>query len=156
MWGAASTSPPILRQAVAADIPGMQRVRHAVRENRLVSLVIPAESYREAIETTGRGWVIEADGEVVAFAVGAARTGNVWALFVDPAHERCGFGRRLLDTLVAWGWSVGLERLHLSTAPGTRAEGFYAAAGWRRTGVTPDGEVAFELRRSDQTPAPPR
>ncbi|MBK7350189.1 MAG: GNAT family N-acetyltransferase [Gemmatimonadetes bacterium] len=147
--------PAALRQALLSDIPAMQRVRHAVRENRLVSLVIPAEAYREAIEDTGRGWVIEVDDEVVAFAVVNARTGNVWALFVDPAHERCGFGRRLLDTLVAWGWSVGLKRLHLSTAPGTRAEGFYEAAGWRRTGLTPDGEVAFELRRSDQTPAPP-
>ena len=147
--------PPILRQAIAADIPGMQRVRHAVRENRLVSLVIPAEAYREAIETTGRGWVVEADGEVVAFAVGNARTGNVWALFVDPAHERRGHGRRLLDTLVAWGWAAGLERLHLSTAPGTRAEGFYAAAGWRRAGLTPDGEVAFELRRNERGAGPP-
>ena len=147
--------PPILRQALLSDIPAMQRVRHAVRENRLASLVIPAEAYREAIEDTGRGWVIEVDGEVLAFAVVNAQTGNVWALFVDPTHERRGFGRQLLDALVAWGWSAGLERLYLSTAPGTRAEGFYAAAGWRRTGLTPDGEVAFELRRSDQTPAPP-
>lgn len=138
----------ILRQAHSSDIPGMQRVRDAVRENRLVSLVIPAENYLQAIESTGRGWVIESGGEVVAFAVGNAQTGNIWALFVDPAHERRGFGRRLHDTMVEWLWSVGLERLHLSTSPGTRAERFYDIAGWRRAGTTPDGEVAFELRKS--------
>ena len=30
-----------LRLAARADVPGMQRVRHAVKENRLVSRVIP-------------------------------------------------------------------------------------------------------------------
>jgi GNAT superfamily N-acetyltransferase len=32
---------------------------------------------------------------VVAFAIGDATIGNIWALFVDPRHERRGFGRRL-------------------------------------------------------------
>jgi GNAT superfamily N-acetyltransferase len=144
---ASKTMSSILRQAERADIAGMQRVRHAVRENRLVSLVISDDSYLEAIETTGRGWVIESEGDVVAFAIGNATTGNIWALFVDPTHERLGHGRRLHDVMVEWLWSVGLERLHLSTSPGTRAERFYEIAGWRRTGLTPQGEVAFELRK---------
>jgi GNAT superfamily N-acetyltransferase len=90
----------MLRQAVAADIPGIQRVRHSVRENRLVSTTINDEQVREAIELTGRGWVITSAGDVVAFAVGNATNGNIWALFVHPDHERRGYGRLLHDTMV--------------------------------------------------------
>jgi GNAT superfamily N-acetyltransferase len=134
----------MLRPATFADVPGMQRVRHAVRENRLVSLVISDEDVRKAIEQTGRGWVIELGNEVVAFAIGNALDGNVWALFVDPDHERRGYGRQLHDTMLAWLRSQGLRRVWLTTDPGTRAQGFYESAGWRLAGTTDDGELRYE------------
>jgi hypothetical protein len=59
-----------LRQARRGDIPAMHRVRLAVRENRLTSSAITEQHYLPAIEETGRGWVIEVSGTVVAFAVG--------------------------------------------------------------------------------------
>lgn len=135
----------MLRQAGAADIPGIQRVRASVRENRLVSTVISDADVLSAINELGRGWVIETDGQVVAFAIGNKTTGNIWALFVDPEHEKRGHGRRLHDTMLEWLWSQGLTRLWLSTTPGTRAEGFYERAGWQRAGFTESGEVRFEM-----------
>ena len=123
----------------------MHRVRMSVRENKLVSTVITEADTREAIEVTGRGWVIELDGQIVAFAVGNAQTGNIWALFVHPDYEKRGYGRRLFDEMVSWLWSVGLQKLWLSTEPGTRAERFYNAAGWKYTGRTERGESRFEL-----------
>ncbi len=54
----------MVRQAIAADVAGIQRVRWAVRENRLVSRVIADTEVLEAIEVTGRGWVVEKHGEV--------------------------------------------------------------------------------------------
>jgi GNAT superfamily N-acetyltransferase len=134
----------MLRQATLADIVAMHRVRTSVRENRLVSTVISDDDYREHIETLGRGWVIEIGGEIVAFAIVNARDGNVWALFVHPEHERRGHGRRLHDAMIAWCWERGLSKLWLTTAPGTRAERFYAAAGWSRAGVV-GSELRFEL-----------
>ena len=134
----------ILRPAERRDVLAIQRVRHSVRENRLTSTVISDADVVEAIERTGRGWVVEVDGEVVAFAVGNAETGNIWALFVDPAHEGRGHGRRLHDEMLAWLWGRGLERLWLTTAPGTRAQRFYEAAGWQNGGVQPSGELLFE------------
>lgn len=80
--------------------PGMHRVRMAARENRLTSTVITEESYVPAIEDTGRGWVVEDQASVIAFAIGNALTGNIWALFVDPEHEGRGHGRRLHDAMV--------------------------------------------------------
>jgi GNAT superfamily N-acetyltransferase len=136
----------MLRQATSSDIAAMHRVRTAVRENRLVSTVISDDDYREHIEMLGRGWVIEIGGEIVAFAIANARDGNVWALFVHPEHERRGHGRRLHEAMIDWCWRHGLSKLWLTTAPGTRAERFYDAAGWSRAGVV-GGELRFELLR---------
>lgn len=137
----------VLRQALASDIADIQRVRRSVHENRLVSTVITDAHVQEAIENTGRGWVIETEDAVVAFAIGNAANGNIWALFVHPDHERRGYGRLLHDTMIGWLWSTGLHRLWLTTQPGTRAQGFYEAAGWRLVAVTDSGEVRFERYR---------
>ena len=117
----------------------------AVRENRLVSLVIADEDVRQAIEHEGRGWVVEVQGEVVAFAIGRATTRNVWALFVDPEHEGRGYGRRLHDTMLEWFRSMGIGRVWLTTEPGTRAQRFYERAGWQCSGFSEHGELRYEI-----------
>jgi GNAT superfamily N-acetyltransferase len=142
----------ILRQARREDIGGMHRVRLAVRENRLTSTVITERDYIPAIESTGRGWVIDCGRRIVAFAVGNSQTGNIWALFVDPDHEGRGHGRRLHDAMVSWLWSQGLSRLWLTTTAATRAERFYRTAGWCEMGRAEDGELRFELARPDAGP----
>ena len=134
----------MLRQAVAADVPGMHRVRMSVHENRLVSTVITEEDTRKAIEESGRGWVVEVEGQIVGFAIVNITNSNIWALFLDPAHERKGYGRQLHDKMLEWSWSQGLAHLWLSTEPGTRAQRFYEQAGWRNVGKTEKGEVRFE------------
>jgi GNAT superfamily N-acetyltransferase len=136
----------VLRQARREDIRAMHRVRLSVHENQLTSTVISNEDYIAAIEQPGRGWVIEVEDRVVAFAIGNSQTANVWALFVDPDCEGRGYGRKLHDVMVGWLWSQGLKRLWLTTGPGTRAERFYRAAGWIDAGYTERGEMAFELR----------
>ncbi len=66
-----------LRQSRRQDIPAMHGVRLAVRENALSSNLINEASYRPATEETGRGWVIEENGRVVAFGVANHVTGNI-------------------------------------------------------------------------------
>lgn len=138
----------VLRQAAREDIPGMHRVRLAVRENRLTSTAIREEHYVPEIETTGRGWVVTEEGNIVAFAVGNREEQSIWALFVDPERERRGYGRRLHEAMVEWLFSQGVAFIWLSTDPGTRAQRFYEAAGWSFCRVLPDGEHYYELRRS--------
>jgi GNAT superfamily N-acetyltransferase len=140
-----------IRKADRRDIAGMHRVRLAVRENRLGAVLDDAD-YLTAIETTGRGWVVESSGEIAGFAVGNARTGNIWALFVDPRHERRGYGRRLHDTMLRWLFASGVERAWLTTEDGTRARRFYEAAGWRPVGANAIGEVVLEMRAGDFQP----
>jgi len=139
--------PITYRPAQLTDIPGMHRVRLAVRENRLSNpLLVTEADYDEMLRERGAGWVAENDGEVVGFAILDAREQNVWALFVNPAAERQGIGRRLFGLLTEWAAEKSLPSLWLSTEPGTRADGFYEAAGWRRAGFTPSGEARFEWR----------
>ncbi|MDY6949795.1 MAG: GNAT family N-acetyltransferase, partial [Pseudomonadota bacterium] len=87
----------LIRQARAADAAGMHRVRMSVQENRLVSMQLCEHDYVAAIESTGRGWVVELAGNIVAFAIGDTTSGSIWALFVEPGHEGKGYGRQLHD-----------------------------------------------------------
>lgn len=136
-----------IRPATGNDIAAMHRIRMSVRENRLVTLSLSEGDYVQHLERRGRGWVAEQDGVVVAFAVADATNGSLWALFVDPDHEGRGHGRRLHDVAVRWLWDMSCGPLWLTTAPATRAAGFYAHLGWQDAGTTTSGERRFELRR---------
>jgi GNAT superfamily N-acetyltransferase len=123
----------------------MHRVRLAGRENALSTPNrITEADYIAALEELGRTWVVEADGEIAAFATGY-RAGSIWALFVHPDHEGRGYGKALHSTMVDWLWSLGLTRLWLTTGAGTRAEGFYVALGWKPCGIAPGGDLRLEL-----------
>lgn len=119
----------------------------AVHENRLETMVIGDDAVIEAIEVTGKGWVIDDEGEIVGFGIANRETRNIWALFFDPDHEGKGYGRQVLEAMTGWLWRQGDEPIWLSTDPGTRAEGFYRKAGWIATGMMPNGEVRFEKHR---------
>jgi GNAT superfamily N-acetyltransferase len=141
-----------LRQAVRGDVPAMQRIRMAVRENRLTSTVISDEECIAQIETTGRGWVVTEKEAVVAFAIANRETRSIWALFVGPDHEKKGCGRQLHDAMVEWLFSEGVTCIWLSTEPGTRAQRFYETAGWEFCRTLPSGERYYELRPKTVAP----
>src|SRR5687767_3790529 len=122
----------------------MHRIRLAVRENRLTDPARFSEAdYLREIEATGRGWIVESGGEAVAFAV-VRRDGNIWALFVDPAHEGLGYGTRLNEAMLAWLGAAGVTTAWLTTEAGSRAERFYRARGWVARGEEPAGECRLE------------
>ena len=126
----------------------MHRVRLAVRENRLSDPArITEADYLAALAELGRTWVVEEEGEIVAFAT-AYRSGSIWALFVHPDHEGRGYGHALHSTVVSWLWSLGHSRLWLTTSPGTRAERFYVSRGWQPCGQTESGELRLELSKT--------
>ncbi len=134
----------VVRVATREDVAQIQRVRAAVRENRLVTRRISDDEVIEAIERTGRGWVADLDGRIVGFSIGNGETGNIWALFVEPGHDTLGLGRRLHDVMLDWLHTRGLPRLYLGTDPDSRAARFYERAGWRRVGLDEWGEMVFE------------
>ena len=139
-----------LRRATEGDIPAMSRIRVAVTENALSDPTrITAQMYRDYLELLGRGWVAELDGEIIGFSYADRTDASIWALFVDPAHEGLGAGKRLLRLAADWLFEIGNDEVRLGTASNTRADRFYAAQGWTREGMRDEVEVGFRLRRSD-------
>ncbi|MEO7265899.1 MAG: GNAT family N-acetyltransferase [Ferruginibacter sp.] len=136
----------LIRQALISDIPGMQIVRHLVKENVLSNpaLVTDADC-EEYICNRGRGWVCEIEGKIAGFAIADLLDDNIWALFVDPAFEKQGIGRELHDNMLEWYFAQGKKSVWLSTAPNTRAAHFYDKAGWKNVGMTKRGEIKFEM-----------
>lgn len=136
----------LLRQATSADIPEMSRIRLSVTENVLSDPGrITAAMYEDFLEKSGRGWVAESGGEIVAFCYADKVNASIWALFVSPGHEGRGLGKSLLEQAVNWLFELGHDRVHLSTGANTRADRFYAAQGWQRKPVS-SSEIAYSLR----------
>src|SRR5215510_9072700 len=113
---------------------------------------------------SGRGWVVEVDGSVEAFAIGNAQSGNIWALFVVPEAQGRGYGSQLHDVMVGWlreqhvalPWLTnGQARYELSQGdeangarvPGRRAEMAAALRVMRHESQTVRPPEVIDLRR---------
>ncbi|MBI1344577.1 MAG: GNAT family N-acetyltransferase [Terrimonas sp.] len=140
----------IYRTATTEDIPQIQVVRNAVTENSLSDPGLVTDKDCEIyIHQRGRGWVCELNHTIIGFAIADLQDDNIWALFVDPAFENQGIGKRLHDMMLDWYFSCGKEKVWLGTAPGTRAETFYRKAGWTETGMHGKGEIKFEMTKAE-------
>ncbi len=139
-----------IRQAQISDIPQIQRVRNAVKENTLSDpALVPDADVEDYIIRRGRGWVSVQGEQVTGFAIVSLLDHNVWALFMDPGFEKNGVGRMLHDQMMDWYFAQTDEPVWLSTTPGTRAEGFYRKAGWLEAGTYGKNELKFILTRED-------
>jgi len=133
-----SSSPVSFRSITPADVPALFPVRVATWHNdrgaaELTALGITPASVTTMLATTHAGWLAEADGQVIGFAIGNRATGEMWVIAVLKAWEGQGIGRRLLQTveddLAAAGWRE--TWLTTDTDENFRAVGFYRRAGWR-------------------------
>ncbi|HEX4511114.1 MAG TPA: GNAT family N-acetyltransferase [Burkholderiaceae bacterium] len=136
-----------IRVATMADADDIWRIRYAVTENTLTPGYITNEDVRESLEETGRGWVSTVDGAITGFAIGLAKNGHVWALFIDPPWQGRGHGGLLHDVMIAWLFEQGLDMLWLTTGSGTQARGFYESRGWQDRGAASEFEHRYELPR---------
>lgn len=152
---ASGTDAMRVREAVDADIPAMHAIRIDVRENTLSdpSWLTP-DVYRAHLRDAGtsNSWVCEQHGRILGFSVARRAQADIWALFVDPAHEGRGIGRRLIAAATDWLFAQGVDTVSLSTTPDTRADAFYRANGWQRGELTDKGEVMFRLARPSSHP----
>ncbi|RYY82098.1 MAG: GNAT family N-acetyltransferase, partial [Chitinophagaceae bacterium] len=138
------------RTATAADIPGMQVVRRAVKENALSNPErIQNDDYLPYLGSRGQGWVALSDNQVVGFAMVDLEDGSVWALFVFPEWECRSIGKTLHRAMMDWYFLQTDRSAWLSTAFDTRAEEFYRRQGWRDAGLFSAIERKFELSKSD-------
>ncbi|RYY43410.1 MAG: GNAT family N-acetyltransferase [Chitinophagaceae bacterium] len=136
----------IIREARVEDIYQIQVVRNAVKENPLSDPALVSDADCEEFMTQrGKGWVCEVENKIVGFSIVDLTDKNIWALFLEPAFEKQGIGRKLHDVMMNWYFDQTNETVWLGTAPGTRAESFYRKAGWVEVGMHGKGEIKFEM-----------
>jgi GNAT superfamily N-acetyltransferase len=134
------------REAEIRDIPQIQFVRHAVKENVLSDpALVPDKDVEEYITNRGKGWVCEVDKRIVGFSIVDLVENNVWALFVHPDFEAMGVGKQLHQIMMDWYFVQTKEKIWLGTEPKSRAETFYRMHGWKEIGVHGKGEIKFEM-----------
>ena len=137
----------IFREANIIDIPKMQVVRNAVKENVLSNPdLIKDADYIPFITVNGKGWVCEIENQIVGFAIVDLKEKNIWALFVHPNFEAKRIGKQLHKMMLNWYFTQTKETVWLSTAPNSRAENFYSLNGWIEVGMYGKGEVKFEMK----------
>jgi len=142
----------IFREATIEDIPQIQIVRNSVTENTLSDpALVPDKDCEEYMFVRGKGWVCEIDKQITGFGIADLKENNIWALFLLPAFEKQGIGKRLHDMMVEWYFTQTKVNVWLGTSPNTRAEMFYRNAGWKEVGTHGKGEIKFEMSFDDWT-----
>jgi GNAT superfamily N-acetyltransferase len=165
-----------IRQAIAADIPEIERVIRAslvgissrtYDESQVKSALIYIAHLDRELVDDGTYFVVEADGGIVACGgwsrraklyAGSADKGDearlldpatesarVRAMFVDPAFERQGLGRRILLLCEDTARAEGFRKVELMAM--LSGEAMYLACGY-----APVENVAASLK--DGTPFP--
>ncbi len=139
-----------IREAQITDIPAIQVIRHAVKENVLSNpALVTDEDCINYITKRGKGWVYVIENKIVGFAIADLEDHNIWALFIHPDYEKQGIGKQLHDVMVDWYFSQTKHSIWLSTDANTRAEQFYRKAGWQAVGTYGKTEIKFEMTASD-------
>jgi GNAT superfamily N-acetyltransferase len=138
-----------IRRARGEDHARITEIRNAASENKLgeASRPLVDRDYPWFRDSPGV-WVWEEDGEILGFSAADTRDGSIWALFVAPGHERRGIGRALFEKALGVLRQYGHCTAWLTTEPGSRAERFYRAAGWKVIGTSQKGELIFHSRIS--------
>lgn len=94
-------------------------------------------------ERSGRHTLVAVDGDAICGHVtfgrsrddGLAGSGEVWALYVDPARWGAGIGHALIDAACARLSRAGHEHAFLWVlSTNARARRFYEGTGWRADG----------------------
>jgi GNAT superfamily N-acetyltransferase len=119
-------------------------IRRSVRENRLDDTFEEYARLAGPFIDRGHCWVWDEDGQVLGEAGYNAGTGYIEVLYVDPAAERRGVGRALLDQCCSDLHRFGHDAAMLSTTADTRAEQIYRVSGWIEVGSDAVGDLLFQ------------
>ena len=128
----------------------MQLIRNAVKENVLSDpALVPDEAVEKYINQRGKGWVCLIYGTMAGFCIADLMDDNIWALFVLPAMEGKGIGKKLQTIMLDWYFTNDKQLVWLSTQKNSRAEMFYRLTGWIEEGPYGKNEIKFTMNKQD-------
>jgi GNAT superfamily N-acetyltransferase len=140
----------IYKEAEIKDIHQMHLVRISVKENVLSNPdLITLQDYEDYLTIKGKGFVYEINNIIAGFSIVDLADKKVWALFIDPAYEGKGIGKKLHDLMLNWYFNQTTKTIWLGTEPKTRAESFYRKNGWKEKGMHGKNEIKFEMSFED-------
>jgi GNAT superfamily N-acetyltransferase len=106
----------LIRKATREDVPRLFEIRGAVRENRLGDPGRVTVALCEWFTENSAFWLWVEEGRVQGFSAADPRNGSIFGLFVDPAYEGRGIGRKLLplacETLRKAGYRSAIPPNH--------------------------------------------
>ncbi len=144
----------LIRLATLGDIDTLFAIRTSVVQNHLSreqmsDLGITPQVLADSIRQAPCVWLAEVEGQPVAFSMVDLSTGEVFAMFVLPAYEGLGLGRRLMAVAEAALFERH-ETLFLITdgRDEIRANGFYQRLGWSKVGAVEGDDVRYQKSRA--------
>ena len=166
-----------IREAEARDVPSIASIHirawQAAYRGQLDDAYLDALDVEERIGQTRsmieeappefRSWIAEDGADVVGFAVtgpsqdadAEKKTGELYAIYLEPERVGTGVGRTLFEhalaDLVERGFTGATLWILESNALGRR---FYEAAGWTPDGTTASEHVDTEMRSTIRYRAP--
>jgi GNAT superfamily N-acetyltransferase len=155
--GSQFAPPPLsFREMTVADLAPALAMRFTTNENAITperlerDYGVTVQSLTPRLSAELRGWLCEADGEVVGFSMADRSDGEVEVLAVRPCYEGFGIGRKLLELAVGWLREQGCSPIWLCATPdpGLRASAVYRHLGWRKTGRRVGADDVLELEGS--------
>jgi GNAT superfamily N-acetyltransferase len=134
----------------ACHLPYFYEIRFSVEENLLHPHHIQYLLRKQALDdiNQGGGWICKVDNEYAGFCFAVfIPEAIVGGLFVKPEYQSIGIGSALISRVTEWCFSNGAEEIHLTTDPGSKAEGFYRHHGWVNIGSDEFGQIEFLKRK---------
>lgn len=147
------------RPMTERDLEAAFSIRLSTKENAVTmkelaeDFGVTPEGLAQAMKADVKGWLCEADGAPVGFAMGDGSKGEVTVVAVLPGYERRGIGQRLLGHVRDWLFAAGHETIWLlaNPDPAVRAYGFYRRLGWQAVEAREDGHEVMTLRKAAGT-----
>ena len=144
----------VIRTATLDDIDTLFAIRTSVVQNHLsreqmTALGITPLGLAQSIREATCVWIAEVEGQPAAFSMVDLDAGEVFAMFVLPAYEGRGLGRRLMAVAEAALFEHH-DTLYLITdgRDSIRANGFYQRLCWSVVDRVDGDDVRYEKSRA--------
>ena len=96
--------------------------------------------FRDCMLAGYPSYVLEREGRVIGYGIMsiAASEAHILNLCVHPDYQRCGFGKRLLESLLCRARESDVEKVYLEVRPSNvAARKLYGAFGFEEIGLRP-------------------